>query len=87
MQLRLRNIEITITHYNQAATDLDSVQMWWSSLSEDAKANIDNFDKLVVNTETILKNEIGNWVQEMADFLAELYQDTEVPVGNLEPSI
>lgn len=84
--LELRNFEITITHYNQAATDLDSVRMWWSSLSEDAKKNLDNFDKLVTNTETILKHEIGNWVQEMADVLAELYQDTEVPVGNLDSS-
>lgn len=75
--LELKNLEVTLTQYNQAASDLESIRMWWLALTDSDKSKPKNFEKLVLNTETILKNELSGWVQEMTDVLAELYQKSE----------
>lgn len=67
-----QQIENTLMKYNQAATDLANVQVWWTALSEDEKAESENIDKLIWYTETILQREHTGWVQQMENALAEL---------------
>ncbi|MBN1219317.1 MAG: DUF4231 domain-containing protein [Anaerolineae bacterium] len=72
--LELRQTETTLTIYNQAAADLESVRLWWYALPDKQKAEPRNFEKLVENTEDVLQSEHAGWVQEMRDALAELYR-------------
>jgi hypothetical protein len=70
--LNYQRTERTLMTYNQSATDLTNVQGWWLALSPEQQADQKNIDKLVNQTEQILKNEHAGWVQEMQDALAEL---------------
>ena len=73
--MEIRRLEPTLTAYNQAATDLNGIRVWWTALSEDAKKKHENFEKLVNNTEAVIQTENAGWVQEMQDSLAELYAE------------
>ena len=73
--LEIKRIEPTLTAYNQAATDLNGIFIWWTALSDKEKEKHENFEKLVNNTEIVIKTENAGWVQEMQDALAELYAE------------
>ena len=73
--LEIKRIEPTLTAYNQAATDLNGIFGWWTALSATEKEKHTNFEKLVKNTELVIKTENAGWVQEMQDALVELYSD------------
>jgi hypothetical protein len=75
--LGLRQVEETLVAYNQAATDLEGIRIWWHALPKEEKTKQENKEKLVEYTETVLKAELAGWVQEMLDALAELYAETE----------
>ena len=70
--LGYRQIEMTITTYNQARTDLSNVVGWWRALPALAKADPANVDTLVEHAEKVLELELAGWVQKMQDALAEL---------------
>jgi SLOG in TRPM, prokaryote/SMODS and SLOG-associating 2TM effector domain 1/Protein of unknown function (DUF4231) len=70
--LGYQQIDNTLMKYNQAATDLVNVQAWWTALPLDERANQQNVDRLVEDTERILASELTGWVQEMRDALTEL---------------
>ena len=80
--LETKQAEATLVAYNQAATDLEGVRIWWHALPDDDKAKKENKDKLVKNTELVLQTELSGWVQEMLDVLAELYAETETSGAN-----
>ena len=63
-------------NYNQAAMNLENVLCWWYSLTDKAKENQNEFEKLVESTEKIIQAETTGWVQEMRDALAELHEET-----------
>jgi hypothetical protein len=67
-----RQIENTLTKYNQAATDLANVKAWWNGLSADQQSQTVNIDSLVEHTEQVLQSELDGWVQQMQNALAEL---------------
>jgi hypothetical protein len=78
--LEFKRVETTLTAYNQAATDLDSIHTWWHALPDEDKKDEkkqENFEKLVKNTEAVIQSEHAGWVQEMRDALAELYEEAE----------
>jgi hypothetical protein len=78
--LEFKRVETTLTAYNQAATDLDSIRTWWHALLDEDKKDErkqENFEKLVKNTEAVIQSEHAGWVQEMRDSLAELYGGAE----------
>ncbi len=72
--LEYRQIQNTIIQYNQAVTNLVSLQDWWISLSMDDKKNQENIDKLVDTAETVLNSELTGWVQQMQSPMAKIYE-------------
>ena len=77
--LELQQAEETLVAYNQAATDLEGIRIWWHALPDGEKAKQENKEKLVEYTETVFKTELAGWVQEMMDALADLYAEAETP--------
>jgi len=75
--LELKQVEATLLAYNQAATDLEGIRIWWHALPREDRTKQENKEKLVMNTETVLQTELAGWVQEMRDALAELYEEAE----------
>ena len=49
--LQYRQVEGTLTQYNQAATNLANVQTWWMALSGEEQAKQENVELLVDHTE------------------------------------
>ncbi len=70
--LGYRQVENTLTTYNQTATDLENVRGWWVALSAEDQADPHNVDALVDHGEKVLQAELDGWVQRMQDALAEL---------------
>jgi hypothetical protein len=72
--LEYRRVEATVMGYTQAADALYDIRTWWMSLSDAERADLDNFEKLVVNTEETIRSENNSWLQDMQDRLADLYE-------------
>jgi len=70
--LAYQQIESTLAIYNQTVSQLNIISGWWKSLSVKEQIIPVNFDKLVRNTESVLKGELAGWVQEMQDALVDL---------------
>jgi hypothetical protein len=70
--LEYRQVEFTLTKYNQTATDLFNIKTWWTALSEIEKEDPENKNKLVIYTEKVLQSELGGWIQQMENMLAGL---------------
>ncbi len=65
-------LETSLALYNQAATSLSAIRLWWSALSPVAQARQANVDKLVEGAEGVMKAEHSGWVQEMQDAMTKL---------------
>jgi hypothetical protein len=72
-----RQIEMSLTTYNQTATDLENVIAWWHALPPEAQADPVNVDKLIEHGEKVLESELDGWVQKMQDSLADLRKPDE----------
>jgi len=75
--LEYNQVENTLLHYNQAASDLETIRRWWVSLPADAKLKQANVDKLVDQAEGIMQTESTGWLQEMQDAMADLRRHQE----------
>lgn len=75
--LEYRQVEFTLTKYNQTATDLLNIKAWWTALSGIEKEDPENISKLIIYTEKVLQNELGGWIQQMENMLAGLKKNTE----------
>lgn len=75
--LGYKQVESTLTKYNQAATDFANVKAWWVALSAEEQSRQENIDSLVEHTEQVLESELDGWVQQMQNALAELRKDQE----------
>lgn len=60
--LELKQVEATLVVYNQAATDLQGIRIWWHALPSEDRAKQENKEKLVKNTEMALQTELAGWV-------------------------
>lgn len=69
--LEYLQVEQTIRQYNQAASDLENVLSWWSSLPPAERAEAQNIDTLVDTTELIRLSEGLGWVQQMRSSLTD----------------
>jgi len=72
--LHYQQVENTLMSYNQAATNLSNIKLWWVALPNEKKEDVKNILKLVEKTETALQNELSGWVQQMEDAMADIYE-------------
>jgi SMODS and SLOG-associating 2TM effector domain 1/Protein of unknown function (DUF4231) len=72
--LEYRQIQNTVIQYNQAVTNLVTLQNWWIALPIDDKKKQENIDTLVDSAETILSSELTGWVQQMQSAMAKIYE-------------
>lgn len=72
--LHYQQVENTLMSYNQAATNLSNIKLWWVALSVEKKKKGNNIRNLVTKTETALQNELSGWVQQMEDAMADIYE-------------
>jgi len=70
-------LDVTLVKYNQAAADLSNLRYWWSTLSAQDKARLENRQNLVNTTESILEIERGIWIQQMEEVTKEVKQQTK----------
>jgi len=75
--LQYKQIENSLIQYNQTATYLANVKLWWTALSNEDKDKSENKIKLVENTEKILGKELTGWIQTMEDALSEIKERKE----------
>ena len=69
-------LDVNLVKYNQAAADLSNLRYWWSTLSAEDKAELENRQKLVNTTEQILETERASWVQQMEETTKETTEKT-----------
>ena len=79
--LEYKQIENTLIKYNQTRTELDNIKLWWMSLSGAEKTKTENKDKLVENTEDVLRTELSGWIKQMQIAIDKLYAKKEEPDG------
>jgi len=65
-------IETTVSLYNQASTDLGSIRAWWYALPTADRDSQQTIDRLVDQSERIMRAEHAGWVQEMQDAMTQL---------------
>jgi hypothetical protein len=70
--LAYRQVESTLTTYNQTATDLENILAWWTSLEPAEQAEAANIKALTDHTEDALGAELASWTQRMSDALEKL---------------
>ncbi len=75
--LGYRQVDTTVTTYNQTATDLENLRGWWVALSPTEQTDPQKLDKLVEHTEKVLQAELDGWIQRMQDALADLRKEQE----------
>ena len=76
-QLSYRQVETTLTGYNQTATDLENILAWWTALDAAEQAQPGNIENLSAHTEQVLANELAGWTQRMTDALEKLRETQE----------
>jgi len=75
--LEFRRLDSTLIGYNQTATNLENILWWWYALTDEARTEPKNIEKLVESSERVIRSETTGWVQEMKDAMANLYKVEE----------
>jgi hypothetical protein len=70
--LEMLQLETTITLYNQAATDLEAIRRWWTSLPAAEQLSQRSVDRLVERAEQVMQAEHAGWVRSMQDAMTRL---------------
>lgn len=70
--LEYMQIESTLLHYNQAAADLETIRRWWTALPDADRLQSRNVDRLVEQSERVMRSESSGWVQDMHDAMTDL---------------
>jgi len=73
--------EKTLTSYNMAATDLESIRIWWRALPDTEKYSPEIYEKLVSYAETVMEDETQTWIHTIQDALEKLDQETRKKLG------
>jgi hypothetical protein len=63
--LGYRQTENALVKYNQTATDLFNIKIWWDALSSEDQFDKQKLDSLVEQTEQVLASELRGWVGQM----------------------
>jgi hypothetical protein len=82
--------EKTLTSYNMAATDLQSIRIWWRALPEEDKYSQEIYEKLVRHAEGVMQDESQRWIHTIQDALEKLDKETRknlvgIPLSTLPP--
>ena len=85
--LEYSQTENTLVLYNQVATNLNNTLTWWAAMTSVERANPDNLDLLVDQTEQALADEHAGWVQQMTDALADLQAQQEATVERVNAGV
>lgn len=83
--LKTWQTEETLMVYNQCATDLRHLSLWWASFPGSAKSEPAIIDQMLETAEEIFEAESAGWAQRMADALANLPQPPATPAGPAKP--
>ena len=75
--LEFRRLDSTLIGYNQTATNLENILWWWYALTDEARTEPKNIEKLVESSERVIRSETTGWVHEMKDAMADLYKMDE----------
>ncbi len=70
--LNYRQTEQTLVGYNQTATHLQNIEVWFNSLTAAEQKRAANIALLVSTTEKVLATEVAVWVQNMKDTIESL---------------
>ena len=70
-----RQLETSVTFYNQAAADLSAIRAWWFALAPVEQRQPAMIDRLVERSERIMGAELTGWVQEMQDAMTQFRLD------------
>ena len=85
-----RQLETSVTFYNQASADLGSIRAWWNALPTMQQDTQETVDRLVDRAERIMRAEHVGWVQEMQDamtqFQFEQSAEAEAASGTAGPT-
>jgi hypothetical protein len=73
--------EKTLTSYNIAATDLESIRIWWRALPDTEKYSPEVYEKLVGYAESVMEDESQRWIHTVQDALEKLDQETQKKFG------
>jgi hypothetical protein len=79
-----RQLETSVTFYNQAAADLAAIRAWWFALEPSEQRQQAMIDRLVERSERIMRAERTGWVQEMQDAMTQFRLDQsadQAPTG------
>jgi hypothetical protein len=74
--------EKTLTSYNMAATDLESIHIWWRALPDVDKYSPEIYEKLVSHAESVMEDETQRWIHTIQDALEKLDQETRKNLGS-----
>ena len=82
-----RQLETSVTFYNQAAADLTAIRAWWYALPPSEQKRQAMIDRLVDRAERIMRSELVGWVQEMQDAMTEfrLEQSSDADARGRQP--
>lgn len=70
--IQYNQIENLIIKYNQAATYLENIRIWWSSLNSEKQRRDENFEKLVTSAEEVMQAEHSTWQQNMRNAVSNI---------------
>ena len=85
--LEYNQTENTLILCNQVVTNLNNTLTWWSALTTEERAGPTNRSLLIEQTEQVLADEQGGWVQQMTDTLSELQQQHQATVEKVETEV
>ena len=85
--LEYSQTENTLVLFNQVSTNLNNTLTWWAAITPVERANPDNLDLLVEQTEQALADEHAGWVQQMTDALADLQAQQEATVERVNAGV
>ena len=77
-----RRLESTLGAYQQAATALDDMLLWWGALDDVARKNDEKIEELVTDCEAIIDGENSSWTQDMLKRVADLKAEAAARVAD-----
>jgi len=75
--LEYMQLESTMLHYNRASADLETIGRWWTALPDAERLQAQFANRLIEESERVMRSESAGWVQDMHDAMTELRSQQE----------
>lgn len=72
--IQYNQLENIIVKYNQAATYLDNIRIWWSALTKEEQKKDENIEKLITSAEKVMEAEHSTWQQNMKNAVSNIHK-------------